>query len=86
MELWNPQEKKWLFLFRLSNILRFPVNGGGNGTHNAIGLARLKQILTPQDSGRGYASQLRNAKVKVTITDIGLLELSNERTIFDRRV
>ena len=80
-DLWSPKEKKWINLLR-TGIRRFEaakVGEGVFGTHSAMTLARLKEILTSTD-GYGHG-RLQSAKVRVTITDIGLLELSNQREI-----
>ena len=80
VDLWS-KEKKWLNLLR-TGVLRFEaakVGEGVKGSNSSMTLARLQEILTSTD---GYGcSRLQTAKVRVTITDIGLLELSNQREI-----
>ena len=78
VDLWNPKEKKWLNLFR-NRIIRYEAEKTAWGETAAITVARLKEILTSTE-GYGYA-RVQNAQVRVTITDIGLLELSKEGVI-----
>ena len=77
IELWNPSEKNWPNLFRSNNILRYQAGGIAYGSDDGISLALFKQIVSPQDRGYGRSQ----AKFRVTITDIGLLELSNTEVL-----
>lgn len=74
VEVWDAQKKTWVLLWR-SAIRRYPA-GSSSGTHSAVSLACLKEIIPPQ---RSYGEL--PAHFRVTITDIGLLELSREHVI-----
>ena len=78
VDLWNPKDKTWLNLFR-NNVARYEPGGTAWGDTSVITVARLKEILTTKTQ-YGY-ERIQSAQVRVTITDIGLLELSKQGEI-----
>lgn len=70
VEIWDLSSKKWISLVRTS-ALRFEAGGTEYGSRSGITLARLRELVSPECQ----------ATLRVTLTDIGLRELSKSEAI-----
>ena len=76
VEVFDVQADAWAFLLR-NRILRFEAGGTEWGSASTISLARFKGIVGPRQQHYGpYVGKFR-----VSITDIGMLELSSANDV-----
>ena len=72
VEVFDVQANAWVFLLRTAR-LRLEAGASGKGSPSTISLARFKGIVGKREPQ--YAAYV--GKVRVSITDIGMLELSS---------
>ena len=76
VEVFDVQADAWLFLLRTARY-RFEAGGSAWGSPSTISLSRFKGIVGPrQQNYRPYVGKFR-----VSITDIGMLELSSANDV-----
>eukprot|EP00434_Breviolum_minutum_P014933 symbB.v1.2.013164.t3/scaffold924.1/size151606/11 len=83
VEVFDVQADAWVFLLRTER-LRLEAGGTAKGSHSSVSLARFKGILGPRDQGNHYHYNFHNhcvGKFRVSITDIGMLELSSANDV-----
>lgn len=76
VEVFDVQVDAWVFLLRTARY-RFEAGGSAFGERSTIGLARLKCIVGPRQTH--YNPYV--GKFRVSITDIGMLELSSANDV-----
>ena len=77
VEVFDVQADAWVFLLRTAR-LRFEAGGTAWGSQSAISLARFKGIVGPRQQNYGCPYV---GKFRVSITDIGMLELSSANDV-----
>ena len=83
VEVFDVQADTWVFLLR-TRRLRLEAGGDAKGSHSTVSLARFKGIVGPREQGNQYHYNYHNrcvGKFRVSITDIGMLELSSANDV-----
>ena len=80
VEVFDAQADAWVFLLRTAR-LRFEAGGSAWGSQSTISLARFKGIVGPREQDHYSYHNSYVGKFRVSITDIGMLELSSANDV-----